>query len=156
MGSQLVVLRFFESLGILSGSKFFTLHFSFFPQNVLYDGLIIQEAVDISADAMVSLQNGFAGIAHTLVNLVSLTCLTLKLEGDLTSGFLLRHRGVDRQQAEARQTFDAALDALWVFDGLSQHLIATTDAYHHLSVSMGPQDGLCTAVTSQFQQVIEC
>ena len=50
MGSQLIVLRFFESLGILSGSKFFTLHFSFFPQNVLDDGSIIQEAVGQSAE----------------------------------------------------------------------------------------------------------
>ena len=51
MGSQLIVLCFFENLGILSGSKFFTLHFSFFPQYVLNDGGIIQETVDIGADA---------------------------------------------------------------------------------------------------------
>ena len=127
----------------------------FFFHQIFDDGCIVEKTMDIGADAMISLENYLIGIAHALVYLVTLTLLPLKLEGDLTSGFLLRHRGVDRQQSEARQTLDAALDAIGVFDSLSQHLIAATDAYHHLSVSMSPEDSLCTTVASQLQQVVE-
>ena len=64
---------------------------------MLNDGGIIEEAVNVCAYAMVCLENGVIGIADTLMNLVALTLLTIELERHLTSGLLLRHRGVDRQ-----------------------------------------------------------
>ena len=59
------------------------------------------------------------------------------------------------QQTKTRQAGDAAFDAVGVFYRLTQHLVAAADAHHHLSVAMGPLDGLCATVTTQFHEVVE-
>ena len=63
---------------------------------------------------------------------------------------------MDRQQAKTGQAGNGTLDAVGVADGLSQHLIAATDSYNSLSVTMGSLDGLRTTIAAQFQQVIKC
>ena len=125
-------------------------------EQVFNDGSIVEEAVDVGANAVVGLQDGLVGIADPLVNLVALALLTIELECHLLGGLLLRHRGVDRQQTQARQTGDGALDAFGVVDRLSQHLIATTDSDDLLAIAVSTQNGLCTTVAAQFQQVVEC
>ena len=64
-------------------------------EQVRYDRRVIQEAVDVGADAMVCLHDGLIGIAHALVNLVAQACLAFKLEGDLSRGLLSVHGGMD-------------------------------------------------------------
>ena len=125
-------------------------------QYVFYDGGIVEETVNIGADTMVGLQDGLVGIADALVNLVALTCLPIKLERDLLGGFLCSHGGVDGQQTESWQMLDVTLDAFRVVNGLTQHLITSTDADDHLSVTMGTLDGLCASVATQFHEVVEC
>ena len=75
--------------------------------------------MNIGSYAVVSLQNGLVSIAHALMNLITLTGLSLKLEGDLSCGLLWCHRGLNRQQPETRQTGDSTLDAIGVIDHLS-------------------------------------
>ena len=52
------------------------------------------------------------------MNLIALTHLSLKLEGDLTGGLLCRHDGVNGQQSKTRQTGNRAFYAIGVADGL--------------------------------------
>ena len=122
---------------------------------MFYDGGVVEETVDIRPDAMVGLHDGLVGVADALMYLIALACLPIELEADLPRGLLGRHRSADGQESKSWQTADAALDALWVVDRLPQHLIASADAYHHLPFAVGADDGLCTAVASQFQQVVE-
>ena len=111
--------------------------------------------MNIGTDAMVGFQNGLVGIADALMYLVALTRLSVELEGNLTSSLLGSHRGVDGQQTETRQGRNVALDAIGVVDGLSQHLITTTNADDGLAIAMGTLDGLRTTVAAQLQQVVE-
>ena len=117
MSSQLVVLLVFEISEALGAQRGTLSHM--FAQQVLNDGCIVKEAVNVGADAMISLEDGLVSIADTLMNLLALTLLTIELERHLTGGLLLCHRGVDGQQAQTRQTTDATLDAFGVVDSLS-------------------------------------
>ena len=153
VGSEFVVLLFLEvgiALGALRG-----LLSHMFAQYVFDDRGIVEEAVDIGADAMVGLQDGLAGVADALVDLVALTCLTFELERDLPGGFACSHGGMDRQQTESWQMLDVAFDAFWVIDGLTQHLVTSADADDHLAVTMGTLDGLRTSVAAQLHEVVE-
>ena len=111
--------------------------------------------MNVGSNAMVSLHNGLIRIADALVYLIALTLLTFKLETNLLGGFCLAHRRVNRQQPQSRQTGYVALNALWVFNALSQHLVTATDSYYHLSFTMGTLDGLCASVSAQFQQIVQ-
>ena len=104
--------------------------------------------MNVGADAMIGLQNRLVGIADALMNLIALTCLTFELEGNLLGSLLMGHDCMDRQKAETWQAGDNTLNAVGVADGLSQHLIAATDANNRLSVAMGTDDGLRTAVAA--------
>ena len=117
-------------------------------QNMINHGGIVEEAVDVGADAMAGLQDGLIGIADTLMNLIALTCLSVELERDLLRGLVSSHGGVDRQQTESRQMLDVAFDTFRVVDGLTQHLIASADADDHLPVAMGTLDSLRTSVAT--------
>ena len=153
MVSKFVVLFLFK-VGIALHFAFCIFNFEFL-QNMFYDGGIVEEAVDVCPDAMVGLHDGLVGVADSLMYLIALACLPIELEADLPRGLLGRHRGADGQESKSWQTADATLNALGVVDRLPQHLIASADAYHHLTVAMGADDGLCTAVASQFEQVVE-
>ena len=105
VSSQFVVLFVLEGLQIM-GTVLMTSRFASITrtipvilQQVFYDGRIIKEPVDVGADAVVSLQDGLVGIADTLMNLVTLTRLTIKIERHLTRGLLGRHRSVDGQES---------------------------------------------------------
>ena len=111
--------------------------------------------MNVGADAMIGLQNGLVGIADALMNLVALARLALELESDLLGGLLRGHGCMDRQQAKAWQAGDRTLNAVGIADGLSQHLIAATDADNRFSVAVGSLDGLRTTVTAQLQKVVE-
>ncbi len=111
--------------------------------------------MNVGADAVVCLQDGLVGIADTLMDFIPLTFLPFELERHLTGGLLRSHRGMDGQQSKTRQTLDVTLNAIRVFDGLSQHLITSTDAYHHLAITMSTLDGLRTTVTSQLHQIVK-
>ena len=82
----------------------------------------------IGADAMVGLQDSLSSITDALMNLIALTLVTFEQKRYLLSGLLRRHRGMNGQQAKTWQTRDTALDAIWVFNRLTQHLITATDA----------------------------
>ena len=84
-------------------------------QQIVDNGCIIEESVNISPDAMVFLQDGLAGIADTLMNLVTLTRLSFELEGDLTGSLLWSHCGMNGQKSKTRQAGYRALDAIRVF-----------------------------------------
>ena len=117
MSSQLVVLLVLESGDTLSVQRR-PLNRKM-AQQLLNDGGIVEEAVNVGADAMGCLEDGLVSITDTLMNLVALTLLTIEQERHLTGGLLLRHRGVDGQQTQTRQTADAALDTFGVVDSLS-------------------------------------
>ena len=153
VGSEFVVLLFFE-VGIALGALWGLL-IHMLAQYVFDDGGIVEEAVYIGADAMVGLQDGLAGVADALVDLVALTCLTFELKCDLPGGFASSHGGMDRQQTESWQMLDVALDTFWVVDGLAQHLVTSADADDHLAVTMGTLDGLRTSVSAQFHEIVE-
>ena len=95
MGSQLIVLLLFEGsmtysyLGVVISCLMLL-------EQMLDDWHIVEETVDIGANAMTSLHDRLVGIADTLMNLVALTRLTFKLESDLPSSLLRCHGGVNR------------------------------------------------------------
>ena len=62
---------------------------------------------------------------------------------------------MDGQQSQAGQTANGAFDTVRVADGLSQHLITTTDAHHGTTLAVCLQDSLSTTIAAQFQQVVE-
>ena len=93
MGGKLVVLLIFK-IGITLGAQRGTLS-HMFAQQVLNDRRVVEESVNVGADAMVSLEDSLVSIADTLMNLVALTCLAIELKSDLLSSFFCRHRGVD-------------------------------------------------------------
>ena len=117
-------------------------------QQILNDRRIVEKTVNVSTYAMVSLQDGLICIADALMNLIALTRLTFKLEGYLPGGLLVGHGRMDRQQPETWQAGDGALNAIGVADRLSQHLIATANAYHHFPVAMSTLNGLSTTVSA--------
>ena len=111
--------------------------------------------MNIGANAMIGLHDCLFGITYTLMNLVTLTWLTIKLEADLTGGLLCAPGGVDGQQSKTRQTGYRTFHTIRIIHRKSQHLITTTDTYHHLTIAMGAHDSLCTTVPTQLQQVVE-
>lgn len=157
VSSQFVILLFLElSRRYLSTS--FTFHsfiFYFTLEYLLYDGGVVKETVDVSADAMVCLKDGFVSVADALMDFVALTFVAVEQEVYLARSLLCRHRGVDRQEAKPREAGYRSLDTFGIADGLSEHLVTTTDANDHLAVAMGTLDGLCTAVASQLHEVVQ-
>ena len=100
-------------------------------------------------------EDGLTGITDALMDLVALTGMTIELEAHLTGGLLRSYRGVDGEESQARQTGDGTFQTVGVFNHLTQHLVASTDAYHHLSFTVSVLDGLSTTVTTQFQEVVK-
>ena len=96
VSSQFVVLFVLE--GFLTFSDWL-LAFSDWLQQVFDDGPIIKETVNVGANTMIILQDGLIGIADTLMNLVTLTRLTIKIERHLTRGLLGCHRCIDGQES---------------------------------------------------------
>ena len=92
MLSKLVVLLFLK-VGI---ALYRSSANGFFFQQIFGDGCIVEKTVDIGADAMVGLKDGFLCITDALMNLVALTRMTFELEGNLLGGLLGRHGSVDR------------------------------------------------------------
>ena len=110
--------------------------------------------MDIGTDTMVGLHDGLVGIADTLVNLVAIALLIFELESDLLGGLFCSHGCMDGQQTETWEAGNGALYAIGVANGLAKHLIAAADAHNSMAVAMGTYDGLSTAVSSQFKQVV--
>ena len=86
MGGKLVVLLIFK-IGITLGAQRGTLS-HMLAQHVLNDRRVVEESVNVGADAMVSLEDSLVSIADTLMNLVAAALLSIELEGDLASGLL--------------------------------------------------------------------
>ena len=118
------------------------------PQQMINHWGIVKETMNVGTYTMIRLQDGFVCIAHTLMNLIALTRLSIELESYLTCGLLCGHRGMDRQNAKSRQTRNAPFDTIRIIHRLSQHLIATTNANNHFSLSMGTLYRLGTTIPS--------
>ena len=119
MLGEFVVLLLLEIRVVDGGSQLSGGRFPYPAKQVLDDRLIVEETMNIGADAVVGLQNGLVRIADALMNLVALTLLTFELEGYLLGGFLMSHGRMDRQQAKTGQAGNGTLDAVGVADGLS-------------------------------------
>ena len=61
---------------------------------------------------MVPEKNRLIGVAHSLMDLVTLTGLPVKLERDLFRRLLSGYRRMDRQQSETWQSRDTALETI--------------------------------------------
>ena len=115
MVSQLVILFLLE----VGKTLYWTCSRSLIPEQIFDDGRIVEEAVDIGADAMIGLEDGLVSIADTLMDLIALAWLTIELEGDLAGGLLGIHRSVDGQNSKTWQTRNIAFNPFRVFDDLS-------------------------------------
>ena len=80
VGGQFVVLFFLE-LGIaldfvMSSVALSPIHELL--EQMLYDGGVVEKAVNVGADAMVGLKDGLIRVAHTLMYLIALTSLPVE------------------------------------------------------------------------------
>ena len=53
------------------------------------------------------------------------------------------------------QAGNRTFDTIRIINRNTQHLITTTDTYHHLAIAMGSHNSLCTSVPAQLHQVVE-
>ena len=69
--------------------------------------------------------------------------------------FLAAHCGGDRKEAEAWETSDVALHMVGIANLDAHELVAATDAQYGSTIAMSLDDGLSTAVTTQFIEIVE-
>ena len=73
------------------------------------------------------------------------------MAGDLPA----THRGGDGQEAEAWEALDVALHMVGIANLDAHELVAATDAQYGSTIAMSLDDGLGTAVATQFIEVVE-
>ena len=93
-------------------------------------GGVVKQAVNVGADAVISLEDLFVRVAYALVDFVAVALVAAEGEGHLPCGLGGGDGGVDGQQAESSLGGGCALQSVGVADGLSQHLVAAADAHH--------------------------
>ena len=96
---QFVVLLFFEVHITLDRSQ----SNGFILEYVFDDRRIVEYAMNISTNTMVCLHDGLIGIAHALMNFVTLTRLPIKLESDLFRCLFSSHRCLYGKKTKTRQ-----------------------------------------------------
>ena len=73
----------------------------------------------------------------------------------MTGDLLAAHRGGDGQEAEAWEALDVALHMIGIANLDAHELVAATDAQYGSTIAMSLDDGLGTAVATQFIEVVE-
>ena len=73
----------------------------------------------------------------------------------MTGDFLAAHRGGDGQEAEAWEAPDVALHMVGIANLDAHELVAAADAQYGSTIAMSLDDGLGTAVTAQFIEIVE-
>ena len=151
--SQFVVLLFLESLIVERGICLAQL-LSKGLQEEVHERSIVEDTVNVGAHAFVVddiavLATIGKSFAH--VDLITLSILTFHLPRH----FLATHRGGDGEEAEAREALDVALHMMGVANLDAHELVAATDAQYGSTIAMSLNDGLSTAVTTQFIEIVE-
>ena len=154
MVGKTVVLLLFEVFDALCTGHG-ALRFKGFKQ-IVDDGLVVEYAVDVGADAIFVDEYLFGCGALSLVYLITMTCVSVEIECDLACGFGGEHCGLDGQECQTGQIGNAALDAVGVCYHFAQHLITAADAYDGFAVAMSPLYGCGTTVAAQFYKVVDC
>ena len=95
MVCQPVVLLFLKRLIV---KRLFGIHLvSIGTQQIIDKWGVVEDAMDVGSNTTISHQYCLVSIANTLMYLITLTLTTIELKGDLTSRFLFRDSGMDRQ-----------------------------------------------------------
>ena len=146
----LLFLKFFGADGFLQ-----RLFCAVRAQYAVYYRCVIEEAVDVSAEAVALSEYLLFGGADSLMYLISFAVLSFEREMHLLCGLLSSHSGLYVQQSKSWKCWNTALYTVGIEDCLSQHLIASTYTYYGFAILMGADYGLRHTVATQFVEVVK-